>query len=1012
MNSWKKYLLILVSIALITGVVWKFDGMGLMGSFSRDARSGGLAQRNIDPKLLRNQDALTKYGLTLEEQANMLLPDGVQIYRLSSPSSSISRKKADEASKLQMQIVSEFAICRTGKNSTTISKMMIDFHGKGELYVSAHVDDEKMWDTDAGFYTAPNPTGFGKPGVFSYAMNKSILLDSPKCKKLRIYATSIGDQSEWILPLVKQVQADHPSYFVDGSGDSTKYTNVSNYKKQTTYGYGSVLFIGTDSGQNAPTSPGADAVKNIYQKIMTEKIVITRTSNPLIKISKKDIGAIGVNKPLVLSTFSICVQGDTPASISSLSLYMVANTSFTFSALLGAKPLWKDSLKDFEPLFETNSYMNKTFDFISDSPIPLAPGACLPITLFSQKVNPNVAMFIYPLIESINSNLQVEFHENYTDKTVVTVLGASNKPRGSGSMVLLHETNGPVFVRDLDTYVHNFTSPVYVGNNFFLHQSVGLPVHIKKANFVLQSNSNKPVDAELTFQKGTISYFDHLKTILIEQKTSKETFPANESVSVVIDMTLNPLEEINLGVSLTLPNVTATYILRLISLETDMGEIKLAPSNSIFHIPDDGKPFSGKNGSTLIVTLPGETQPGPVKAWGKNGSGGSVILPDSPPECPYEDKKKCCGENVSALDILLGKSKCKKPDGTPYTPDDLKKAVNSEDFSYAASILYALKINLSMWGSGTYTNQQAKDAIVKQGHLALGQIWITPFDKNSATTYTPKKINLTISSDNGAPQMTFLIGTGTSSKNYIVKSGVPFDIETQAFDQGGTFISIALKEYPTVKQNNFYIGIKLNSAQFVNSSDPAKVVPIVSNENVADGKFSILSMPTAIGTATFSAGGLFESKNFNIGPPFKQIVDMLTMTDKKELTMNSFCLMAKEKVTLKTFTFDHIVRDTSPFGSISLDTGMSTTGYLMKNGWSKHQAVFQFSSPITLEGGWETCFNLNVKGPVVEELESAYFDLIQLDAADASGAPISTYLKNGDVLSDENRIKGTQFDFL
>jgi|GEM_PF-3475428 hypothetical protein len=987
--SRSKLSLILGGVIMLVLAIWKLDVVKLAGSFCENGERFCVFESEEKIEITPGRSG---EGLDREDRlrAAAFEEDAIEVRRTSPVKYIFNSKDIAEISSMKPVLLTQYKLCVTGNTNAAISKMVVDFHGHGEYYLSAEMDGEKLWQNDAGFYTPPGKDGVASLGQKSYTIGKDIVIPFGACRNLNLFVTKIGNkgQDSWLLPLFKATTANLPVSFVENISGDEKKTDISVYKKATNYGYGAIAFFsGTQNSWEAYGSSSGlmsysyDSVTEIYQKIMTEKIVITSTGSAaqVKSFPKLDIAAKigGKNPPLLLSGFNVCVKGETPAQVKGIAVHMLSNASFTFFATFGPAFLWKDPIKDFAWLDGGSNYLTKTYDFLFDNPISLSPGSCTPLVLWTNEVNPNnKAGFVLPLIENIGSNLQTEFHEVIGGKTYVRVLGGKDnwKPRGHGAFTLFHETPGPVYLwkSEKKTYTYNSSIP---GNFYnYLWNYYGNPVKIKKLNYVVQANYKTSLPAEVILKKNFNSStfgehsFDSIETKIL----TGLTLPTNSLISIPADITLNPLEELVFRLGLTFPFESATYIPRLVSIETESGEVWMISSGNIFSLLKLPI-FTGMDHNTYIINKPGAGQPGPVEMYGQTSE-----IPNDPPPPPDQDPMK----------YLEGKS------GDPLVK--------------AAKNVHALQFY--GFGGGAFSHTAVKKMLSEGKPLVLTSFDFQPYQYDDTYQYLPKKIVMSLKTNLKGPitlSRTFWSGNKYVEKTYTVMPAQLFDVDVPAFSNG-IDVLFYLKEYPQYAGENFYIEPVLHKAEIY--SGPKDGKPGVFPTPILKGEKPLV-LPWNLPISTFSGGGLYESKNFNVPPPFKEIVDILKVKKDQEFTMNNFCALAKEKVTIKSLVFDHVVRDTSPFDAVTLSIGWSLTELLQKSGWSKHLATFSLSSPHIVQAGNDVCFKLKVKGPQ-EEVEGAYFDLIELKAVGEDGKAVPLYLKNEKELSDTNRIKGTPFDFL
>ena len=505
---------------------------------------------------------------------------------------------------------------------------------------------------------------------------------------------------------------------------------------------------------------------------------------------------------------------------------------------------------------------------------------------------------------------------------------------------------------------------------FSFVQRIGQAVQLSSFDFILQTNYDKPIKVDFKIQRtfATDVFGQSWPRPTLEETMVTAMIPPNQLFTLPLTMKLGPMEELNILPLLHLPAVSATYLPRIQSVGSDSAETLITPWVNI--LTKEVKPFVGIDDQKIIITIPGQEQPGELPIWGKI------------------------------------------PDGKKKSEDDLVKAKTKEEFLDIAKELHALKFSAWLPWPLSHTLAEVKDDIAKKGQHHLAYVSFDAVDTLVNHQYVPKKITLMLKSNLATPLLINNNGYGNAfDKKLTIQPNKPFDVIVPPFEKYAQ-LNISLKEFPVTDKLNFYIEPIVVKAEFAYEKKGAAAgsvaTPLVTLQVGQNG--SIVSFPHSLGTIEYSSGGLFEHSNNNIGPPFKKIVDIATMDPNKDIVMNSFCLKALEKATVNKLVFDHIARDTSPFSMISLDMGFSKA-FLQVNGWSKHEAVFGLTTPVQMAAGDVYCFDLKVKGPVQEELEGAYFDLIDVGAVNTSSGFLETYLKSGPAVSKQHPLKGTQFDF-
>lgn len=957
----------------------------IVGSYFSKDISGNFAFNFNKDELIQQQAAKGKAILrvssnTLESQALINMPDGISVSRSSNETASITPDAAKAVNTSKTATISQYQICVTGKTDALIAGLSFDIFGQAKTSFNATIDGQNILGGQK-IFSSPFTNGSYQLTNQSYSSISQIKIPAGLCKTLNISGYEIFEKSNWMLPMFKSVTSTLPVQFKDTVDGKTTFTPINTYSKKTTFGYGTLFSI---KDLNSPTQAGYSEIADYYSKILTEKIVVTRMTPKNYSLKQSDLALITDKSPIPLSVFNICVQGETDALLTGIKMKMYGNAKFNYYAGLDKQLLWQKPFEDFLTIPWTGTFFQKDSDFLFDTPLTMKPGTCKVFTTFTSSIQPG-AKFILPIFENIGSNLYTEFKETEQGEPYTVPLKGKNYTGqvGYGTMLAMEAIKGPMYVQDqsspdwvVDNYVNSY-------NTYYnIRSFAGQPEKIDTIQFILQTNYNKPVKAKVHFTRyfNSWQFGQDPNSRIVETNDLWLDVKPNTPVNLPVGMTVEYFNSLSVNVTLEIPQTSATYIMRMQKIVAD-GDVLIHQSPNFY--VKNAKNFNGINGQKLIMNLPNVPQPGEVPLVD-----GSTSVTDPSLKCPK-------GKKCPAPDVI-----------NTYLP---------EEFDAVTKKMHGLMLNASIVYPNTFTSAGVKAKIAQNGFMNFANLNLSTVASGN-DNYKLNAMSLTFKSNLDVPMKFKVVSGQNINANGVdmdIVANKPFTISPLSF-AGYYSLQFNLTEYPSTIKNDFYIEPVLNSIDVsyigTDGVEANYGVPIMEFD-YQNSKNVLSKIPKSFGTGTFSNGGLYESKSNNIEPPYVEIVDMNTMTDTKMLTMNSFCMKSFENTKIQSFVFDHIVRDTSPFSAVTLEMNGSTA-YLEKKGWSKHQAAFNLSTPTAIQGGQTICVDLKVKGPIAEQLENAYFDLMSLDAVDENGGVITMMLLNNIPLSLDNPLKGTMFNFL
>lgn len=724
------------------------------------------------------------------------------------------------------------------------------------------------------------------------------------------------------------------------------------------------------------------------------QLIVYRSSPPVYNDKAADASGASPANTLLLSQFTLCANTPNPVIISSISLDMYARAHVAFNAEVDGTALWPQPLTYFYNYGDSfdKSYDHKTFDFMFEKPFIISPGGCKKMNVFATSFNQKFsdAHWVLPLFKGVKANYPATFLEKANATTLPTSLSSSAPAFGFGTLTLFDEPGpGPLYISKSEpqTYTQP-ANPISSGNYYTASSSLinrfHNPVHITSLTFVLEST--------LTTQSFplTLEANEYLDRFILSNSSFSGDGPfatmTKKNISITpykpltvpFDMTLPSFGRAKFLMELDyLPYVAASYRLKLVGVGTD-APIKLIDPNSEMSIGVQVLgTFAQSTFSTQFFTVTDKS--------------GKTTTPSDPPTNP-SDKKDC--------------SDCPDPDAGL---SDVGKAAKSAESLYGEG-----------WGGkGVYSVPDAQKIIDNNQTLLIGSFNLTNVNNKTTIPYNLNAGLLTVKSDLKTPLNVVLIlnsSTGSATKiSMVVTPGKPVVIPPQWF-KGYLIMNIALESLPSTVQQSFFVQAVINGMDVVYDSSGSgytKGAKVALFEDLGSKSVApkLTAFPYVLSPVTFKQPGLYETSTTNIAPPYTEVVDAATLDDGKPFTMSSFCLVSTAEASVQNFVFQHVIRDTSPFTSISFDSG-NVDAMLTKDGWSKKTATFSYTTPLPLYAGENRCFNLTVFGPVSDDLVDMYFDLTGVKAVDKDGNTVPMYLKNGKQVGEFNPLKGTQYSFL
>lgn len=723
------------------------------------------------------------------------------------------------------------------------------------------------------------------------------------------------------------------------------------------------------------------------------QLIVYRSSLPVFNLTQADTSSASPSKTHLLSQFTMCANTPNPVIISSISLGMYARAHVAFNADIDGTALWPQPLTYFfnDSLSFDQGYLNKTFDFLFEKPLILSSGGCKKMNVIATQYNQKYAdaHWVLPVLKGVKANYPMTFLEKANNMTL-PVSFSSNKSSaaGLGTLTLFDEPKpGPLYITKTTPQTKTVPADTYVPGNDYIADSALVnrfhnPVHITSLTFMMESTAPKQ---SFPFQLKINQYlqtglFGNLSGSLSPATIDKTlSITPYTPLTIPVDMTLSSFGSAHLVMDIyKLPYAAASYRLKLTGIGVD------AP---VTFIDENGE--WNLNGLQVLGMFDHVTYD--TMLFTVTDKNGKKTTPADPPADPSSKKDDC--------------SDCPNPD------------VGLSDAAKAAKSFEALYGKKS-YDTATYSIPDTQKMIDEgKKYVPIGSFFLNNVNGKTSIPYSMNGGVLTVKSDVKMPLsvVLFLSGPDSSEKvSLVVTPGKPFVIPPQLF-KGVLSMNIGLESLPPTVQQSFFVQAVINGIDVTYDGTGAGYtkgakVPIFESLTGPMGP-KLTSFPLALAVATFKQPGLYEKSTTNIAPPYTEVVDAASLADGQEFTMSSFCLTSTLTSSIQNFVFQHVVRDTSPFTSVSLDSG-NVAALLTKNGWTKKTATFSYTAPLPLNAGESRCFNLKVFGPVSDDLFDMYFDLVGVKAIDASGNALPLYLKNGKPVSEFNPLKGTQYSFL
>jgi hypothetical protein len=333
----------------------------------------------------------------------------------------------------------------------------------------------------------------------------------------------------------------------------------------------------------------------------------------------------------------------------------------------------------------------------------------------------------------------------------------------------------------------------------------------------------------------------------------------------------------------------------------------------------------------------------------------------------------------------------------------------------------------SPWsGQWWIDSASAKTSISKNGYAEIGRIAMGPFAMNiSDTLYNPKiqiknlKIKLGGTFNDPLSVRTSYIddnnGQKKTVKMQVPKNGI-LEIPELTITNGKN-LSLELLEYPLDPKFTFSIKPVIVSleATYLDDNEYVKkgeYVPLVTWDKEGE-KLIPFTLPHSFGIVTFGPTILVNTSS-EIKPGINYVdIAKLPKGQTSEFEVHKSCFKAQGQQTINAFTFQHVVRDTSPFDNIKLVYG-TTEVFLKPNDWTKELAVFTLTTPLVMSHAAFECFSLRVIDPK-EAVEDFWFSLKEIESAigqsESSQEKIAVPVYNGPDLLKDKPIKGSVYTF-
>lgn len=736
--------------------------------------------------------------------------------------------------------------------------------------------------------------------------------------------------------------------------------------------------------ENPSRSLKRDVLSNFAN--IPDVLTVSKQGPKIYTYTPQQTAAISKEKKSLLTQFSMCASGKTPASITGIKFRVYAKGQLAFIPYLDGQQLWKSEMTDFlNPNY--SNFKEKTYDIILDTPVSIQPGDCRKLNLMATHIKPG-AQWIIPVIIGVGTNIPVEFsYTDLTDSWIKKQLTGKNAltDYGLGVLSLFTSKPGPLVIDsgipDLKAYeLKAGDAPLFTNVWFSGTNDMSPPYQLESFDIELKTNSTQPLKTQLHFNIHEVTPFFGGSNNIKEPPSLSITLEPNKPTTIPLGVKLDSMTRFSTNIEFSLPAESAIYTFKVSNLKGN-GDATMAKNNS-----QETTPFISKLIGTIQIDIPNKPQP---------------AFPLNYQQEQNEDEYQ--GADVATQQAVM--------------LNGLRVEHSTYSTTYAIDSL-AEKLTQVPQGIGhiLIKNYQAATYAMKYNSLPMSVV----FKSNSQAPFKIRAhFNSSFSLQNIPPQ------------DFDVTPGVPFTIQPPPF-MNSLFITFSLLELPKSPKYTYYIQPVVNSMTFTYGKDftvtkdgksvvikSGMPVPLLQYTEMAAEKgqnnpsktSKPLTLPLVFSDILFTQPGLFEKSSDNIPPPYTKIVDIETMKPDEYFEMNQFCLTANEHVQITEMTFSHVVREKSPFKTVKIDTWAGLSIMLEKAGWTKHTAIFPMSSNLEIYAGDSTCFSLKTQGLIEDSLEGAFFDLAEIKAVTKSGKVVKTMLKNGQELSAENPLKGTHHDF-
>ncbi len=725
-----------------------------------------------------------------------------------------------------------------------------------------------------------------------------------------------------------------------------------------------------------------DTLRNVYGGLIDtpDSLMITKEGPKSYTYTPEQVTAVSKDKKSLLTQFTFCASGKKASTITGIKFQMFAKANFSFIPYLDSQQLWKSEITDMlQGKYNTGGYQQKIYDIILDKPVSIEPGNCRKFNLMATSIKPG-GKWIIPVILGVGSNTPVYFSQtSLTDTWIKQQLTGknANSDYGLGVLTLFTAKPGPFLIEYQAPSIQAYElkpkdNPPFVNLSFYGNNMYAHAYQLDSFDIELKTNASKPVKMKLystviTSNDLQFDYGDDMLTLPVKQIILQPNTPTTIPMNIKLDTMTDFLANINLD----LPLDSATYTLKITNIKGNGAVIAEKSDQS-------QTPFVSSILGTIQLDVSGKPQP------------------LFPPDYKIEDSE----ENYKGADTVT------------------QLAVN----------LNALEVNFNSYG-GTQSIDALNEKLPNNPE-PLAALYLKNYQSTSyAMKYNPLPMSMVFKSNAQGP---FKIRAHFSSSNslqndkpqdIVVMPQTPFTLQLPAFTNGLN-VYFSLLELPKSLKSSYYIQPVINSLSVNYGKDftvvqDGKSIPIKSGMPAplmtftpASKTSKPITLPLVFNDTVFTQSGIFETSSNNIPPPYTKIVDLDTMKPGEYVEMNQFCLVPNENAQITEITFDHLVREQSPFKTVKIDTSSGLSVLLEKAGWSKHTAIFPMSSNVDMYAGSTTCFSLKAQGVIDDSLDDAFFDLMKIKAINAQGKPVKTILQKGGELSPDNPLKGTHFDFL